>query len=116
MTKKQTRKLATISFNNNNLNIKTVNRIVKQLNRSELKSYIKALKEYEKSITVTLITPKIVNKTPLLKEMKKLFPEKNIQFKEDKSLIGGIKIVDNDVIYESNIKNRLENLVSFINQ
>ena len=48
--------------------------------------------------------------------MSKLFPEKSIQFKEDKSLIGGIKIIDNDLIYEANIKNTLENLVTFINQ
>ena len=42
--------------------------------------------------------------------------QKNIQLKEDKSLIAGIKIVDNDLIYESNVKNTLENLVSFIKQ
>lgn len=116
MTKKQIRKLTAASFNKNNLDIKLVNRITKDLSRNELRTYIKILKENAKTKTVILVIPKIVNKSITLKEMKKLFPGKNIQFKEDKSLIGGIKIIDGDIIYESNIKNRLDNLVSFINQ
>jgi len=39
-----------------------------------------------------------------------------IEFLEDKSLIAGIKLIDNDNIYDFNLKNTFENLVSYINQ
>ena len=115
ITTKQIKKFAKTSFTNKDLDIKKVNRITKLLNRSELKIYIKAIKSYQNSKTITLITSKITEKNNLLKQLSKLYPNKNIVIKEDKSLIGGIKIVDNDMIHESNIKNNLENLILFIN-
>ena len=116
MTKKQIRKLVKASYNKNSLDVKLVNRIVKKLNRTELKTYIKLIKLKEQAKTVTLIASKLTDKESLKKEMGKLFPEKSILFKEDASLIGGIKIIDNDLIYEANIKNSLENLTTFINR
>ena len=116
ITTKHIKKLAEASFTNKNLDIKKINRITKLLNRNELKTYIKAIKNYQNSTTITLITSKLTEKNNLLKLVSRLFPNKAIVIKEDKSLIGGIKIVDNDMIYESNIKNNLENLISFINR
>ena len=55
-------------------------------------------------------------KTNLSKELKKLFPDKNIKFFEDKSLIAGLKLIDNDNIYDFSLKNTFKNLVSYINQ
>jgi len=34
----------------------------------------------------------------------------------DKKLIAGIKIIDNDNVYDFNVRNNLKNLVSYINQ
>lgn len=116
MTKKQIRKLVIASYTKNNLDGKLANKIANKLTRNELKTYIKLVKSSEQAKTVTLITSKLTDTVNLKKEMSKLFPQKNIQLKEDKSLIAGIKIVDNDLIYESNVKNTLENLVSFIKQ
>ena len=116
MTKKQIRKLVTASYTKNNLDGKLVSKIANKLTRNELKTYLKLVKSSEQAKTVTLIAPKLTDKVNLKKEMSRLFPEKNIQLKVDKSLIGGVKIIDNDLIYESNIKSTLEDLVSFIKQ
>ena len=115
MTKRLIKKLATASFTNENLSFTKINRIVKFLNRSELKAYIKDVKNYRDSKTIILITSKLLEKDRLIKDLNKLFPDKKILLKEDKSLIAGIKIINKDIIYESNIKNTLQNLVSFIN-
>jgi hypothetical protein len=59
MTKKQIRNLATASYTENQLDNKKVNRISKILTRSELKEYIKAVINLEKSKTVTVYSSKI---------------------------------------------------------
>lgn len=116
MTKKQIKKLANLSYNKNNLNINYVDKIVKILSRSELKTYIKAIKNIENNKTITLITSDIKNQANIGNEVKKLFPDKKIIIKEDKSMISGIRLINKDTIYDFNLKNTLENLVSYINQ
>jgi F0F1-type ATP synthase delta subunit len=54
-------------------------------------------------------------KSALTKELGAIFRGKRLEFSEDKSLIAGIKLVDNDIIYDFNLKNTFENLVSYIN-
>lgn len=114
MTKKQIKKLTTASYINNNLDSTRVNRIAKRLTRQELKLYIKLLKNYEKSKTVTLLVSSISGSNDIVKQIKKIYADKNISVKEDKSLIAGIRIIDNDTIYDANIKNSLNEIVSFI--
>jgi F0F1-type ATP synthase delta subunit len=60
--------------------------------------------------------PKLDAKSGLAKEFKRIFPDKRLEFSEDKSLIAGLKLIDNDIIYDFNLKNTFENLVSYINQ
>lgn len=115
MTKKIIKKLALASYTNNKLDAKKVDRIVKHLNRQELKTYLKAIKNYESQTSVTLLTPGSAKKGEYLSELKQLFPDKKIIFDRDDSLIAGIRIVDNDTIYDFNLKNTLQNLVSYIN-
>jgi hypothetical protein len=116
MTKKIINKLALASYTNNKLDSKKVNKIVKHLKRKELKAYIKFIKNYEKSRSVVLLTPASSKNTNYIKELKKIFPDKKILLERDDSLIAGIRIIDNDTIYDFNIKNTLQNLVSYINQ
>jgi F0F1-type ATP synthase delta subunit len=116
MTTKQIKNLAVISYTSELLDAKKVNRITKLLSRSELKRYIKSLKSLEQSKTVKVIMTKLDKKSELEKELKTKFPNKRLEFLEDKSLIAGIKIIDNDNIYDFNLANTFENLVSYINQ
>jgi F0F1-type ATP synthase delta subunit len=114
MTKKQIRNLATASYTENQLDNKKVNRISKILTRSELKEYIKAVINLEKSKTVTVYSSKISAGESLKKDIGKLFQNKKIIIKEDKKLIAGIKIIDNDNVYDFSVRNNLKNLVSYI--
>src|SRR3972149_10838978 len=116
MKKKQIKKLAITSYTKGELDYKKVKKNIKFLNRSELKLYIKAIKNYENIKTITVFVPSIAGKKNILKDLKKIFPKKRIIFKKDESLIAGIRIIDNDIVYDTNIKNTLENLVYFFNQ
>jgi len=116
MTKKQIRNLVQASYTGNELDQKKINRITKLLNRFELKEYIKLIKLFEKSKTLTIYTPSLAAGTMLKKEVGKMFGSKKIEIKMDKKLIAGIKIIDNDNVYDFNLRNNLKNLVSYINQ
>lgn len=116
MKNKQIKKLAYLSYTKNTLDIKKVNKIANTLTRSELKEYIKAIKLLEKGGKIILLMPKITGKESLLKEIKRIYPAKKILIKEDKSLIAGIRVIDNDTIFDFNLKNTLQNLVSYVNE
>jgi F0F1-type ATP synthase delta subunit len=116
MTKKQIKNLVTASYTRETLDSKKVSRIVKILTRLELKEYIKEIRNRETSKTLFVFVPSISAKEYLKKTFKRLFPEKTVEFKEDQSLIAGMRIVNNDNVYDFNLRNNLENLVSYINQ
>jgi len=116
MTTKQIKKLAMTSYQGQILDAKKVNRITKLLNNAQLKHYIRLLRSIEQAKKVKVIMSSVDIKGGLVGKLKKLFPAKKIEFFEDKSLIAGIKLVDNDTIYDFNLKNTFENLVSYINQ
>ena len=116
MTTKQIKNLATVSYVGEKLDEKKVTKIVKLLTKTELKRYVKCLKNLEQGKTVKIIMSKLDNKNELTKNLKGVFPNKKLEFIEDKSLIAGIKLVDNDIIYDFNLANTFENLVSYINQ
>ena len=116
MTKKQIKQLVQASYTKDNLDPKKENRITKLFSRAELKEYIKGIKTFEKSKTLIVLEPKNSLSGSFNSVLKKQFPDKKIEFKEDPTLIAGIKVIDNDNVYDFNIKNILENLVSYINQ
>lgn len=116
MTTKQVKNLAKVSYTRNVLDFKKVNRIVKLLNRNELKKYIRFLKSFEKGKTIKVLVSNLDAKNDLVKGLKKMYPNKRIEFLEDKSLIAGLRVIDNDVVYDFNLKNTFENLISYINQ
>jgi hypothetical protein len=115
MTKKQIKGLVQASYTGDELDQKKINRITKLLNRFELKEYIKLMKMFEKSKTLTVYTPNLSAGAFFRKELGKIFVNKKIEIKEDKKLIAGIKIIDNDNVYDFNVRNNLKNLVSYIN-
>lgn len=115
MTKKEIKKLVLASYTKNKLDIKKVNKIVKHFTRAEFKNYIKYLKLHEKTKNIIVEVSNISEKEKIMKEIKKIYPEKNISIKENRAILAGIRITDNDIIYEANLKSKLENLVSYMN-
>lgn len=104
MTKKTISQLVEASYTQGVLDEKKVEKIVSHLSRAELKIYIRGLKLVEKSKTISLVLPdkNLYNKT-LLQGVKK-----QINVFEDKSLLLGAKIIDNDMVYDLSLKSSLD--------
>lgn len=115
MKKKLVKKLALASYVNGVLSEKNVMRIANHLTRSELKAYIKALKQEEQKKTVIVTVP---NEKFFLdkKELQEIFTDKHIQIASNSDLLLGIRIQDNDTIYDGNLQSNLEDLVQYINE
>ncbi|OGH42296.1 MAG: hypothetical protein A3H79_00860 [Candidatus Levybacteria bacterium RIFCSPLOWO2_02_FULL_36_8b] len=115
MTKKLLRQLINLSYEKMTLNQEKVELISKYLNRKELKEYLKALKKWENETSVIISLPKM----PEIEEQKmflNLFPNKKIVYNIDPGLLVGVEIKNNDLIYNLNLKNTLENLLKHINK
>ncbi len=116
MTQKDIKKLAIASYTKGSLDEVEIVKIVKFLNRKELKVYIRALRLIESKNTVIVTTADISTSNFLEKQISEVFEGKKVNIKEDKNLIAGIKIEDYDNIYEFNVKNTIENIVEYISQ
>lgn len=114
MTKRQIKSLVLQSYTRNNLDVKKVKKIIKFLSRNNLKQYVKTLKAYEESKEVSVVLPSIDENKDIERKLREIFPNKKIIFSQDPSLMLGAKIIDNDKIFEFNLKNTLENLGSYI--
>lgn len=109
------KQLGMASYTDGNLDQVKVEKIAKLLNRKTLKQYIKALKNYEKQNTVYISLSSDVDKdTQDL--LKNLFLKKKKVFKKDEDLLLGIKVANNDLIYETSLKNSLDALLDKIKQ
>lgn len=112
MSRKKLKTIVAASYNNDIMDFNKVHTIVTSLrSRNGLKQYINELKNYENKKNVTVTTPFNVNKA---KVFEKLFPNKKIVYKIDPSLMLGVKIVNNDNVYEFNLKNILQNITPYI--
>lgn len=116
MTKKQIKKLASFSFIRNNLDSEKVNNIARFLKRSDLREYLRALKSIESRRKVVVLIPNLsqLKKSNLQKTFGKIFPGKKILYEEDLSLIAGVRVINNDQVFEFSLKNTLENLDTFL--
>jgi hypothetical protein len=108
MNQKKIKKLTLISFKNNSLDKKIVNKIAAQLSKKDLKKYINELKLHEKKNNILVSSPQYIQKS---NNFKKLFPNKKIIFEKDPNLMLGIKIVDNDTIYEFTLKSTIDKII-----
>lgn len=113
MNKKKIDKLVLASYNDNFLNQKKVNRIAALLSKSDLKKYINGLKLTESKKSLIVSSP---TNNQDLKKFEKFFPHKKIIFKKDPTLMLGMKIVDNDIVYEFTLKNSLDKILNYIEQ
>jgi F0F1-type ATP synthase delta subunit len=109
MTKKFINKLVSASYKKDELDSESVKKIASLLSRRDLKAYIRSLKLSEKARAISLVLPmkSVYNKTTF----EALFQGKQITVSEDPSLLLGLKIIDNDMVYDMTLKDRLENFV-----
>ena len=110
MTKKDIAQLVHASYTKDALDAKKVERIVTLLSREDLKKYIRGLKLSEKAKTISLVLPdkKFYNKTLLGKT------KKRVEVLEDKNLLLGAKIIDNDMVYDVSLENSLNEFIQSI--
>ena len=113
MNKKKIDKLVLASYSNNVLNKRSVNKIVTLLSKLDLKKYINGLKLTEKKRSLIVLSP--INNLDL-KKFEKLFPNKKIVFKQDPSLLLGMRITDNDIVYEFTLRNSFDKIQNYIEQ
>lgn len=112
--KKQIEELVQASYKDDQLDQETVKKIADKLNRSMLKLYISYLKQEEKKKMVFVTTPKPL-KSADREKIKSLFPKKKIIEEIDPSMIGGIKVVENDEAFEMDLNRTFHDIIRFVN-
>jgi F0F1-type ATP synthase delta subunit len=113
MNSKKIDKLVAVSYKGNYLDQTQVNKIASLISRSDLKKYINGLELAEKKKSLLILSP--VNNQDVAR-FQKLFPHKKIVLKKDPSLMLGIKVVDNDIVYEFTLRNSLDKILNHIEQ
>lgn len=109
--KKLFKKLVAECLIENNLDEKKIEDISKSLSRKQLKMFINELKEQTKKSTIYIETAyPLTNKEAYFKELENLFPNKKIEFRVDPSLILGVRIIDNDNVFDINMNNLLHKI------
>lgn len=114
MSKKLLKKLIDCSYKKNILIAKNVDNIVKLLKRVDLKHYIEALKKQERKLTVFIDVP--IDDLKIKDKFRKIFPNKKIAWNIDTTLMLGTRIIDNDMLFELNLKNTLEKIKASIQE
>lgn len=116
MTTKQIKKLAMQSFKDDNLDIKKMKRIVQILRKKELKTYIKFIKNLKNEREIKVFTAVGMKDKKTTDKITSIFPNKKVRYFIEPGIIAGIRITDNDMVYEFNLKDSLENLIAHIKQ
>lgn len=115
MDKKLLKELIVASITNGVLNEEIVLGISQKLKRKQLKEYLKALKKTIQELTIYVESPfELTNQqTETLEE---LFPSKKIKSSTNKSDLLGIKIQENDMIYDFTLRNRLDTIIKGVKE
>lgn len=101
------------SYTNDELDEKKVEMIASKLQRPGLKMYLKELQRKEQKKHVIITTAKQLS-VQEEEKVGKLFPQKKVLFQTDETLISGIRVLDNDIIYEKNISQALNDMSLYI--
>lgn len=115
MDKKQIAKLAEISYIDNKLDAERVEKIIGHLDKPESRQYLKALKRQEKKLIV-YIDHALDLSDENKKNFEQLFPGKKVIFRKDPDLLIGIRITEDDMVYNVNMNNALEQLKNYIDR
>lgn len=115
MDNKQIGKLVEMSFASSEMSVKSVNKIIEQLNAKELREYLKLLTEREKKLNV-YIDHSFDLKAGDKKKFEEQFQQRHIVFRKDPSLIFGLRITDRDMVIDLNMKNALDQIRNYLNR
>ncbi|MBF8250087.1 MAG: hypothetical protein HW400_688 [Candidatus Levybacteria bacterium] len=113
MNSKKIDKLITISYKGSNLDQKKVNKITSLISKSDLKKYINGLKLVESKKSLIISSP---GNDQDLRKFGKIFPNRKIVFQKDPTLLLGVRIADNDLVYDFTLKNSLDRIINYIEQ
>ena len=113
MKKKIIEELIGLSYRR--LDQKKVNTIASVLSAKDLKQYINKLKSSEKESTLTISSCGTMNSQDL-KKIVKFFPNKKVVVEKDPSLMLGVRITDDDVVYDFTLKNSLHKILNYVEQ
>lgn len=92
-----------------------VNKIASLLKREDLKMYINALKYTEKKSTVFVDAPFVLDATNK-KTLEDTFVDKKFVYTIDPSLLLGMRITNNDDVYDLSLKKRLHTIEQFLEE
>ncbi len=112
MTKKDIQTLVSQSYTGRSLDEEKIIQIAQALSRSDLKKYIRILKQDQKKKTVYIT----VSMMPSVKQqsiIQSLYQDKTLVYSIDKSLLIGMKIQEYDIITEYDLKDNLLQLKNY---
>ncbi|SRR5258708_26347056 len=112
--KKKLEELVQASYKDGKLDEETVKKIADKLNRNMLKLYIGIMRQEEKKKMVFVTTPKLLT-TSDREKLKSLFPKKKIVEDIDPTMIGGIKVVENDEAFDMDLNRTFHDIIRFVN-
>ncbi|MDO8639906.1 MAG: hypothetical protein Q7R53_03180 [bacterium] len=115
MSNDQLENLVTLSYTGDSLNEEAVLAVADRLKRGSLKRYIKELRMRENKNRVIVTLPFQPDENDK-KRFGDIFAGKNILFRIDQSLLMGVQIIDNDIVYNLNLKDSLERVVSHVSK
>ena len=110
MTKKIVKQLAEESFEKKSLNEKKISLITARLKKTDIRAYIRALTLLTYQKTVFVQTPVAIDETSQ-KQLQLKFPNKKMIYTIHKDLLAGMKIIDNDLLYDYSLEAKIERLV-----
>ena len=114
MNRQTLKQLVIESYTNGELDATKVNKIADLLSKKELLLYIRALKNWERQHEVIL---EVSTEEGLdVSEIQDAFPGKKIVIEADPSLLLGMRITDNDDVYELSLKNSLDKITEHIEE
>src|SRR5579872_2682018 len=99
MTNKQLKHLAMNSFQENSLDEQKANQIIARLKKKDARAYVRALRLHESQLAVNVSLPYPADEKTK-KSLQIRFPDKKMVYTIDKELLGGMKIIENDILYD----------------
>lgn len=115
MDKKQIAKLAEISYIDNKLNADRVEKIISHLDKGELREYLKALRKQEQKLVV-YIDYALELSEDNKKKFENLYPDKIVIFRNNPDLVMGIRITEDDMVYNFNMDNALGQIREYLDK
>lgn len=113
MNKYLLNELIEASYHDNSLDPQHVDQIAEKLSRKQLKEYLYALKARERQTTVLVSYANDRGEQMLQDSLKSLFPGKKMKSAVNPSLLLGIRITDNDLVYDLSLNSTLEQIQTY---